>query len=199
MKEQKIYGLVVCGGRSTRMGRDKSLLDYHGKPQRYYLYDLLSQVCERSFISCNRQQAEGILPGYEYIIDDPVYGDIGPMNAILSAFDCYPDISFLAIGCDYPLFDLEDIRLLADKARAEDHSVAVFNAQTGFIEPLLAVYHSRLGEHLTRYHRDGNSSLRLFLESQPFTRLGFPDNSHLVSVDNRNDYLKVSKRSSDSR
>ncbi|MFT5737968.1 MAG: molybdopterin-guanine dinucleotide biosynthesis protein A, partial [Maribacter sp.] len=33
----KIYGLVLAGGKSTRMGVDKGLITYHGLPQRDYL------------------------------------------------------------------------------------------------------------------------------------------------------------------
>ena len=46
-----LHGLVVCGGQSTRMGMDKSQLQYHGVPQREWLYELLQPLCEDVYIS----------------------------------------------------------------------------------------------------------------------------------------------------
>jgi len=39
-----LNGLVLAGGKSTRMGTDKGLLNYHGQAQRYYLFNLMQQV-----------------------------------------------------------------------------------------------------------------------------------------------------------
>ena len=57
-KQAPLYGLVLAGGRSTRMGQDKSLISYHGKAQREYMADLLGQWCSRTFISCRGDQVE---------------------------------------------------------------------------------------------------------------------------------------------
>lgn len=47
----KIYGLVLAGGKSNRMGKDKSRLHYHGQPHALFLYKLLSKFCEKTFLS----------------------------------------------------------------------------------------------------------------------------------------------------
>src|SRR6478735_6633462 len=99
-----LYGLVICGGQSTRMGTDKSLLDYYGKAQRYYVHEMLQPFCEKVFLSCNEQQAATITGNYETIADAPAYSDIGPMAGLLSAFGQYPDKAFLVVACDYPFF-----------------------------------------------------------------------------------------------
>ncbi|MBK8495728.1 MAG: NTP transferase domain-containing protein [Chitinophagaceae bacterium] len=41
------YGLVLCGGNSSRMGTDKSMLQYYDKPQRYHVYDMLLPFVKR--------------------------------------------------------------------------------------------------------------------------------------------------------
>ena len=51
-----IMGLVLAGGRSQRMGMDKGMLQYHGKPQREYLYEQLEPICSRVFLSIRPEQ-----------------------------------------------------------------------------------------------------------------------------------------------
>ena len=41
-----INGLVLAGGKSTRMGTAKDLLNWHGKEQRYFAADLLAPFCD---------------------------------------------------------------------------------------------------------------------------------------------------------
>jgi len=65
----KLYGLVLSGGKSTRMGTDKGLIKYHGVPQREYLYDLLSQVCEETFISLREEQEAELPSRMQTIVD----------------------------------------------------------------------------------------------------------------------------------
>ena len=59
-----LYGLVLAGGRSRRMGRDKSALAYRtdargeGVPHARYTGELLARVCDRVFYSCRDDQLE---------------------------------------------------------------------------------------------------------------------------------------------
>ena len=54
----KLYGLVLSGGRSTRMGKDKGLINYHGIPQRDYIYNLLNEVCDETYMSIRKDQVD---------------------------------------------------------------------------------------------------------------------------------------------
>src|SRR6185295_4608183 len=56
-RNASIYGLVLAGGASTRMLRDKAALSYHGKPQLQWSWELLDQRCQRTFISGRADQA----------------------------------------------------------------------------------------------------------------------------------------------
>src|SRR4051812_24141580 len=97
------------------MGEDKSLLNYHGIPQRYYLYEVLLTLCEKVFLSCNSEQSKNISEDYNFITDAKEYENIGPMAALLSAFKKYPDVAFLVIGCDYPFINKADLEKLIDE------------------------------------------------------------------------------------
>ena len=106
----KLYGLVLSGGKSTRMGTDKGLIEYHGVPQREYLYNLLSQVCENTFISLREEQKAEVPETMKTIVDLNEFR--GPYNGLLSAHKKYPDAAWLVLACDLPLMDLDALKEL---------------------------------------------------------------------------------------
>ena len=87
--------LILIGGKSSRMGTDKGLLNYHGKPQREYLFDLAKKYCTEVYFSCRAEQQfseQSIIDTYS----------LGPMGGILSAFDFNPNTAWLVVACDMP-------------------------------------------------------------------------------------------------
>lgn len=183
-----VYGLVVCGGKSTRMGTDKSMLNYHGQPQRYYLYEMLSELCERTFIACNKQQAATIPDKYAVVIDDEQYGDIGPMVALLTAFDKYPDASFLVVGCDYPYLQKEELHRLLEVSLQYKKSTALYNIEGKSIEPLISVYQSDIISQLKRNFIQNQQSLRALLEDVNAYIMEPLNYMSIISIDNLQQY-----------
>ena len=91
MNQNNIYGLVLAGGKSTRMNVDKSLLFYHGKTQVEHAFALLSPHCAKVFVSNRREQEH--LQGHDHLPqlhDLPEYSDIGPLGGVLSALTKFP-------------------------------------------------------------------------------------------------------------
>ncbi len=186
-----IYGLVVCGGKSSRMGTDKSLLDYHGQAQRYYLYNLLEQITDKVFISCNMEQAPGIPAEYEFIVDSEKFQDIGPMAAVLSGFDQYPDASFLVVGCDYPFIRKNDLKELAKVIAYTASGAAFYNESAMLYEPLLASYPNRSAPVLRHYFEQGEFSLNCFLKNVHANKL-VPDSPEIIkSIDTLAEYREA--------
>jgi molybdenum cofactor guanylyltransferase len=191
---QNIYGLVVCGGRSSRMGTDKSLLDYHGKPQRYYLYDLLTKITGKVFISCNKSQSEEIPAGYNFIVDAEKYRDTGPMAALLSAFEQYPDASFLVVGCDYPFITKNDLIKLLKDNDSEWIASAYYNEKENFYEPLLGFYKNSCTSILKEYFDNGNYSINNFLKNIQAPKI-MPSTPEIIkSADTFEDYQSAKAR-----
>ena len=165
-------GLVLAGGQSRRMGQPKSLLRYHGKPQYQHVAEMLSGFCERVFISCRAEQ-QSLFEGVETILDSNSYGDIGPLNGVLSAFaNKLPEslklsgssnTTWFIVGCDYPFLEKSDLEQLV-RARNPDLLATVFvNPDTQFLEPLLGIYEAAAGLVLQEWLQMGNESLRRFL------------------------------------
>lgn len=132
------YALVMCGGNSNRMGTDKSMLQYYDKPQRYHLYDMLLPFCEKVFIACNAEQVNNIDAGYDFIEDAPLYSDIGPMAALLTAFTLHPKKNLLLIGCDYPFLTTAELDIFS--MLCKDIPASFYNKEAVIYESMLAWY-----------------------------------------------------------
>lgn len=105
---ENIAGVVLAGGRSKRMGSDKALLQYKGKPLVEYMQDILYRSgFDNVYIS-------GQLEGYECEFDDQPFS--GPAVAIQSVINRMPQHKgFLFIPVDMPLLEPELLRLLVQQ------------------------------------------------------------------------------------
>ncbi|HNU88274.1 MAG TPA: molybdenum cofactor guanylyltransferase [Ferruginibacter sp.] len=184
-------GLAVCGGQSSRMGTDKSLLLYHDKPQRYHLYDMLQPFCETVFISCNAEQARNMEPGYDLLPDHPSYSNTGPMAALLSAYKEFPGKNILFIGCDYPFLTGTHLRQFSEYCNGLK-PVCFYNEQSAVYEPLLAWYPNESFEPLKKMQEAGEYSLQHFLISSQAVKFYPGSKRSIISIDTHEDFIKAS-------
>ena len=159
-----ILGLVLAGGRSARMGQDKALISYHGKPQYQHVFELLSSVCDAVYVSCRAEQKELFAP-LPVLLDS--VEDIGPMAALLAAFEYNPNCAWLVLGCDYPHFGEAELQQLLDQRDEQAIATAYFNAAKGWPEPLLAIWEPQAHPLMKAALAIGDSSLRRLLEANP--------------------------------
>ncbi|MCB0546273.1 MAG: NTP transferase domain-containing protein [Phaeodactylibacter sp.] len=153
-----LYGLVLAGGKSERMGQDKGMIDYHGLPQRDYLAELLRHFCTESFISCRPDQSEKV----HNALPDTFTG-LGPFGGILSAFRERPDAAWLVVACDLPLLDEHTISQLVG-FRNPSKVATAFNSPSGeFPEPLIAIWEPRAYPILLQFLTQGYSCPRKVL------------------------------------
>ena len=186
------YSLVLCGGQSTRMGTDKSLLQYYDKPQRYYIFHLLQPLCEKVFIACNKQQLKTIDAGYNFIQDDENFGDIGPMNGLLTAFTKYPQKNILLIGCDYPFLTTTELKQFSNNCK--EVPVAFYNKLDEVYEPMLAWYPCRFFEVLQNMYAAKQFSLQqLLIQSNAIKYLPINTNS-IKSIDTHEAFTQTVNR-----
>jgi molybdenum cofactor guanylyltransferase len=128
-------GLVLVGGKSSRMGEEKRLIRYHAEAQEAYLYELLNQFCEAVYISCNASQAVAItLPK---IIDT---SSEGPLSGISSAFALDSKSAWLVVACDLPLLNHVAIETLISQRNKSKIATAGFNKSENRPEPLFCIY-----------------------------------------------------------
>ncbi len=163
MSKAPVYGLVLAGGFSRRMGCDKALLDYHGVPQGRWTGALLEQVCERVYYSCREGQDLGPGPDLaEVRIHDREEGQ-GPIGGILLAHEKHPDAAWLVVACDLPRLSKDTLQHLLDSRDAEQMVSAYKSAHDGLPEPLGAIYEPAAFASLNEAFQSGLKCPRKFL------------------------------------
>ena len=176
------------------MGRPKGLLDYHGKPQYRYAAELLGTYCERVFISCRASQRE-MFSDYETICDSDIYGDSGPINGVLSALTAPlsegPPSAWFVLACDYPLLEKPDMEQLLAARDTKCMATVFANPGDGKPEPLVGIYETSAGPLLLQWLREGNQSLRVFLERQGVLVVEAERPERLVSADTPEDFQRI--------
>jgi molybdopterin-guanine dinucleotide biosynthesis protein A len=186
-----LLGLVLCGGSSVRMKTDKAFLNYHGKEHIYYLADKMESICEQVFISCNESQKDKIDQNCQVIVDSATYQNSGPINAILTAFELYPNKPIFVLACDYPLLTSADLVMLKDVFLKHKKTVSFYNNNTNFREPLIAIYHPNDLPHLLTFYENGNTSLKLFLNNIDAIKVVPSNLNSILSIDSPSDFIKT--------
>jgi FdhD protein len=134
-----VTAAVMAGGRSMRMGVDKTLLPVDGETLLARVVDAVSAVCQHTVVVTNRaeQVAEAGLPSDTPVLIDEVSYQ-GPLGGLVTALKGAPDDWVLAVAADVPWLEPEVIRALWD---ARDGAQVVVAVTEKGIEPLLALYH----------------------------------------------------------
>jgi len=156
-----LNGLVLAGGKSSRMGIPKDTMNWHGKEQRYRVADLLAALCHDVYISCRPDQKEDIDPAYGALPD--IFPDMGPLGGILSAFNVQKDVAWLVVACDMPLLDEKVLDFLVRSRNPASIATTYESPVDGLPEPLVAIWEPGSYPLLLDFVHSGPASPRKFL------------------------------------
>ncbi|GGD38952.1 NTP transferase domain-containing protein [Muriicola marianensis] len=185
-----LYGLILAGGKSSRMGRDKALISYHGKSQWEVLYDLAQKLCTRTFLSLRKDQQNDIATEADSILDRDEYP--GPFNGILSAHKAFPDAAWLVLACDLPLIDHKTLQLLVDSRDSSMDATALATQATKLPEPLAAIWEPRALDRVPGYLNSAASSCpRKFLLNSEISLVIPPRDEVLANANSQEDYERI--------
>ncbi|MBD0849963.1 NTP transferase domain-containing protein [Maribacter arenosus] len=187
----KIYGLILAGGKSMRMGTDKGRIAYHGIPQREHLYRLLEGVCDKTFMSIRKEQVAEISSTFNTIVDEDIFK--GPFNGILSAHKKYPNVAWLVLACDLPLIDEKSLRDLIAARKRNAYATAYSLRENSLPEPLAAIWEPKGLKAAISYMEAGTngSCPRKFLINND-THLVYPtDQQVLMNANSELEYWEA--------
>jgi len=126
-------GVILTGGKSSRMGQDKALMILDGKPMARRVANTLAPFCDEILVSSNLDA--------HAVFGDRLVGDTftncGPLSGLYSALSAAKNNEILVLSCDVPFVSGQIIHSLLDHAVIFDAIVARCDQQ---IHPLIAVY-----------------------------------------------------------
>jgi len=131
---REISGIVLAGGRSTRLGQDKALVDLGGRRLVEIVLERLREVCADIVVSTNDPDKYSSL-GYRTIAD--VYPERGALGGIYSGLRAVRCSHAIAVACDMPFLNPSLLRFMI--LHVAGHDVVVPRLSAG-LEPLHAIY-----------------------------------------------------------
>ena len=154
MANKPVYGLVLAGGQSRRMGRDKALLQRGGQSQLAFAMSVVTECVDRVFVSTRVDQTnDAERAQFDQIVDR--YDDMGPVAGILTALEDYPEVDWLVVACDLPNISVETMQLLLRNREGEQAFTAYRSSHDDLPEPLCAVYRSGCTDIVRQFVNDG--------------------------------------------
>lgn len=186
-----LWGLVLAGGESRRMGLDKGRLAYGGEAQATRAWRMLDSVCARAFVSVRPGQADAEPYAQLPYIVDADRSAKGPAAGLLAAWARYDGIAWLVLATDMPFVDDSMLRELMDE-RDPGAIATAFRGRDGKPEPLCAIWEPHAHDALLSRARNGNRSLRGLLEESRICSVEPSDASKLASVNTPEDHARIS-------
>jgi molybdopterin-guanine dinucleotide biosynthesis protein A len=187
----ELSGLVLMGGKSSRMGTDKSNLVYHEQSQKTHVKNLLSQA-----LGEDSDVFYSVAPGTHLDLENRIedeFGGLGPFGAILTAFKKYPNRSFLVLAIDLPLLELSFLKDLISKRNFGKVATAAIGLNKPFPEPLVAIYEPKSYPIMLQYLASGYSCPRKVLINTDVALVKV-DDELIENANDKEDYNRLKKR-----
>lgn len=165
---EKVTGFVLAGGKSSRMGADKALLELGGQTLLARALHVAAQVTRQVRLVGNRNR----LAAFGTLIED-VYPERGPLGGIHAALLGTATELNLMLAVDLPFIGPDFLRYLILKA-AGANAVVTLPRSGGFLQPLCAVYRKEFGEAAENSLRAGKNKIGPLLDKVK-TRVIEPD------------------------
>jgi len=163
LDKNQITGLVLAGGRGSRMGgADKGLQNFHGMPLALYTLMRLGPQVGELMVNANRN-----LSAYE-AFGAPVWPDVladyaGPLAGFLTGLERCETPLLVTVPCDTPLFPTDLVERLAQALEAQDAEIAMAAAreEDGQLraQPVFSLIRVELMESLVAFTHGGGRKI----------------------------------------
>jgi molybdopterin-guanine dinucleotide biosynthesis protein A len=183
---RKLNGLILAGGRSSRMGYDKSLIEYHAVSQREYLFEILTNFCDHVYTSCKKSES---VPSHLNPLPDQ-FNLESPLNGILTAFSTHKDVAWLTVPIDMPNLDKTVLEYLIGERDQTKIATCFFDSDGEKPEPLLTLWEKHGYALMLDFYNAGNKSPREFLIQQDINVIEAPDKKYLININDPDDLKK---------
>jgi len=182
MEKPDITGVILAGGRSSRMGQDKGLVKVNSQPLFEHIAARLAPQVGQILISANQNQQ---IYGENYqVIGDVTFDYAGPLAGMLAALQASSTEWVAFVPCDVPAFpeNLLD-RLWNEKGS----SAAAYAEDQHRAHPTLCLLNKCLITPLSDYLNAGERKLMVFFEQQLAQKVRFKDSAAFTNLNTPED------------
>lgn len=191
-----IFGLVLAGGASTRMQQDKALLQYHGRSQIEWAYELIAPFCVATFVSVRADQREDPIRSKFPQIVDRQPGS-GPLAGISAALIEHPKAAWLVVACDLPFITESTVRKVLKERDPQRIATAYRSSHDGLPEPLCAIWEPAARERVQAHMDADRNCPRKLLINSDCKLIDLPEPDALDNVNTPHELAAANARLSD--
>lgn len=173
----KASGIVLAGGHSSRMGKDKTLLSYNSETLIERTVKELSKAVDQIIIASNETSKYNI-PGTIEIPD--VYTNMGPLGGIHAGLLAAEYPQAFVVACDMPFFSAELARYLLSLSQDYDVVAPIVNKSW---EPLCAVYSQNCLKPIEQFLQADIRKVYCFYPEVRVLKVGEEELASVLSVD----------------
>jgi molybdopterin-guanine dinucleotide biosynthesis protein A len=182
--------VIFAGGKSSRMGEDKSLLPFAGYETLIeFQYTRLSKIFSNVYISCKESKQFNFPAKFIYDIDsDAVYAPTLGFVTVFQELNCE---TFFALSVDAPFVDFKTIeKLFSYDKPINDATIA--KTASG-IQPMCGIYHNSLLHDFTRMLETNQHRLGYLLKSKKTTFVPFENETIFLNLNHPHEYQQALK------
>ncbi len=155
----QVSGVILSGGRSSRMTFNKAFADICGRSVLEIIIKKFEKYFDDLMIITNEPE---LYHGLGPAVYTDVYPHMGPMAGIHSGLYYSRHETIFLLGCDMPFINMELVAYMLENCSGYDCVVPVINNK---LQPLAAVYNSSCLTALTDCLENNKLKLTMFVES----------------------------------
>ena len=163
MKIKNISAVILNGGKSLRMGEDKSLLRINGRPLLQLIFEKLNMMFEEVLIIANNKE------NYDFLGDAKIYKDIikdkGPLGGIYTGLKHISKPGAFFFAADMLNLNNDLIKRMSDKAADVKNFDVIIARHGNNIEPLHSIYNKSLLSNIEHSILNNELKIRLIYNS----------------------------------
>lgn len=182
-----LHGLLLTGGHSRRMQRDKATLEYQGQTQLQRAVALLQPLVTRTFLSVRPDQQQDPLRATHPQIVDALPG-LGPLGGIHAALHAHPDAAWLVLAVDLPFLDAATLQQLIAARAPQQLGTAFRSSSDDLPEPLCAIWEPASRAAVDAWIDAGQKCPRKFMRNHDIALLTLRNPRALDNVNTAAEY-----------
>ncbi|MEO0583941.1 MAG: molybdenum cofactor guanylyltransferase [Bacteroidota bacterium] len=185
--KQNLIGWVLAGGKSQRMGQDKAMITYYGKPQALYIWEMLTHEGIEAHLSVGINLGMADRLGVSGIMD--LIPGQGPLGSIYTAQQRFPQCAILLMACDMPRIGKEDVSLLIEKRKPTADVSVFWNTESNQTEPMLSIWETNSQPFVKEALDQGRRSLMRLLATMDVHVIPHPFPDHFLNINTREEWI----------